>query len=138
MSSMRGSLRNEACKGTATANSFEKLNALRLCTESQFPARRTLQGKFHESASDPAPLIVRIDQQFRNGGEEIAVGENADAADELSSIPSAEVDGVCQRAGGRLARVGARPNALSEREKVVDREVFPVSQVRHVRDLVAM
>jgi hypothetical protein len=59
--------------------------------------RRRPPGQFHESAADALTLPGGIDHNIRDGAEEVAVGEQADAADESLTTPGRDVGGTPER-----------------------------------------
>src|SRR4029079_7324318 len=95
---------HEARQLALTANAIEECNTLRLRTECQFSARGSFEREVHEVLADPASLIVGIDENLGNGGKEIAIRQNANAADQTRAVPSSEVNGSLEC----RARVGDR------------------------------
>jgi hypothetical protein len=79
-----------------------------------------------DPGSNANPLSGCVDEDLRNRGEEIAVGQDANAADEALPIPGANVDRPRERGRCIRPRVVARPYFLRKRKKVLDRKAFSV------------
>ena len=82
---------HEARQLTLASDTVEECNTLRLCAEHQLAPRGSLERELHEVLADPAPLIFGIDEKFGNGGEKIAIRQNANAADEAGAVPGTNV-----------------------------------------------
>jgi hypothetical protein len=96
--------RNEAGQFALAANAIEERRTLRLRPEGKLPARSPFKSEFHEALPDPAALILWIDQNLGNGGEEIAIRQNADAANQPRPVPCTDVDCSVKCRGSFSAR----------------------------------
>ena len=71
---------------------FIEALGLRLCPEVEGRWGH-LHRQAQQPAADPLPLIVRQHQQFRDGAEEAAIGEDAQAAHQRVPVIGGEVYG---------------------------------------------
>jgi hypothetical protein len=113
---------NEARQGALASNAIEERDTLRLGAEADLASGSMLQRELHQPAADPLSLILGIDKNLGDCGEEVAIREDAHRPDEAVAIPRAEVDGALE--GGRSVEQGilARPNALGERDELLGGE----------------
>lgn len=109
-----------------TANAVEETDALRLGAKRHLTARGVFKGQRHQMSTNAPTLVRRVDENFRYGGKEVAVGQDSNAADEARPVPCADVDGALQRGGGLGGRIVAWPHALREREEVIGADLFAV------------
>ena len=82
----------------------------------------TLAEWTHQGTPDASSLILRVDQNLRNGGKEITIGEDADCANQSRTIPRAEICGSRQCILSSDGVVVARPDSSREGKEIGDRE----------------